>query len=315
MSSSFIRFGDAPDAAAVALEREIVKVSAWRGRDIAYVPVSGGISNSNWRVRVAGHARDYFVKIPGPGTEMFVDRAAAHDASKTAAASGFGPAVIDFIPDSGVEILAFVEGWRSSSNDDFLDPSVRVNAARALRGFNDQPRLNLTKTVFDMIDEHEAQSDDLAALRPRDHAWLGLQWRRARSAVEAAGLDLVPCMNDTIAANFMVSETRQVMLIDFEYASNNDRAYEMAMWFGEMFFDPAVEAEMIEEYFGTVTSGITSRVYVYKALADMKWATWSMVQRRISRIDFDYYKYGIWKFMRARTIMNSDLWEEALRKI
>lgn len=311
---AFTPFGQGQGAAR-ALEAEIAKVTEWRGREIAYRPVSGGISNANWRVRVAGDAQDYFMKIPGPGTEMFVDRRAAHDASKAAAASGYGPPVLGFIADSGVEILRFVEGWRSSTNDDFLLADVRQNATRALRAFNDQPALGLTKTVFDMIDEHEAQSAALGARVPPDHAWLRLQCDRARDALEAAGLDLVPCMNDTIAANFMVDADRNVMLIDFEYASNNDRAYEIAMWFGEMFFDAETELGIVEAYFGRVTPDILARIHLYKALADIKWATWSMVQRRISSIDFDYYKYGVWKFMRARTLMSVDSWESSLRKV
>ncbi|MCW0182366.1 MAG: choline kinase family protein [Zavarzinia sp.] len=315
MSTSFTAYGQGAAQAARALEREIAKVAAWQGRTLSYRVVSGGISNANWRVRVEGDAQDYFVKIPGPGTEIFVDRRAAHDASLAAAASGYGPPVVGFIEDSGVEILGYVDGWRSSSNDDFLQPHMRRNATTALRAFNDQPRLGLTKTVFDMIDEHEAQSAELGARRPLDHAWLRLQCDRAKAAITAAGIDLVPCMNDTIAANFMVDGTGEVMLIDFEYASNNDRAYEIAMWFGEMFFDPDTEAEIIEDYFGQVTPEISARIHLHKALADIKWATWSMVQRRISSIDFDYYKYGIWKFMRARTLMNSDSWEYSLRKV
>ena len=31
---------------------------------------------------------------------------------------------------------------------------------------------------------------------------------------------------------------------------------------------------------------------VYKALGDLKWASWAMVQKRVSALDFDYRKYG-----------------------
>ena len=107
---------------------------------------------------------------------------------------------------------------------------------------------------------------------------------------------------------------RAVRLVDFEYASNNDPHYELALWFGEMFFTPEMESALIEEYFGRVTPQTLARVAVNKALADLKWSTWAMVQRAVSQIDFDFYKYGVWKHMRARAIMHDSRWELWLRQ-
>ncbi len=47
----------------------------------------------------------------------------------------------------------------------------------------------------------------------------------------------------------------------------------------------------------------------------MKWSTWAMVQNRISDLAFDFYKYGIWKHMRARSIMNDTRWPGFLRAL
>nr|WP_301787309.1 hypothetical protein [Caballeronia sp. SEWSISQ10-4 2] len=53
------------------------------------------------------------------------------------------------------------------------------------------------------------------------------------------------------------------------------------------------EAEIIETYFGRVDSQIGARVTVYKALADLKRAPWSMVQNEMSTLDFDYFKFEL----------------------
>jgi hypothetical protein len=50
-----------------------------------------------------------------------------------------------------------------------------------------------------------------------------------------------------------------------------------------------VEEEMVEFYFGSVSEANMARVTVHKALADLKWATWSMLQNEISTLDFDYF--------------------------
>jgi hypothetical protein len=52
-----------------------------------------------------------------------------------------------------------------------------------------------------------------------------------------------------------------------------------------------------------------------RAVADFKWALWAMVQERISLLDFDYHKYGVWKFMRARLYMNDHRWTNWLHLV
>ncbi len=298
-----------------ALVTALAAVDGWGGREICCAPIAGGITNSNWRVRVEGEPCDLFVKLPGAGTELFIDRGAAHDASVAAARSGYGARVRHYVPELGVEMFEFLDGLRPATNADFQRPTVHRNAVRALRAFNSQPSLRLTKTAFDMIDEHLETARCLAAALPDDIDWLLDNYGLARAALEAAGIELAPCMNDTLAANFMLDDSDAVRLVDFEYASNNDIHYELALWLGEMFFEPEVEREALREYFGTVTEASLSRVQVYKALADIKWATWAMIQRRISPVEFDYHKYGAWKYLRARTMIGDPRWESWLRRL
>lgn len=311
---SWKRPGEGESAGERALEAILAEVPRWRGEPLRYRPVSGGISNANWRIAV-GEAGDYFLKVPGRGTEMFIDRMAANDASRKAHASGFGVEVVDFLPALGVEIFAFVEGYRASSNLDFLRPTVRQNAVAALKAFNDSEPLGLTKTIFDMIEEHVAQVAEVGGRLPADQPFLMRRYTEAKAALTASGLDLVPCMNDTLAGNFMIDAADSVLIVDFEYASNNERAFEIAGWFDEMAFPETVEREMLEAYFGAVTPQVEARVAVLKALADLKWSTWAMIQEAVSTLDFDFYKYGTWKHMRARNLLHHPDWNAWLRRL
>ncbi|EDQ34789.2 putative choline kinase involved in LPS biosynthesis [Hoeflea phototrophica DFL-43] len=285
------------------------------GAGMVYGPVSGGISNENWRVKNTQGAGDWFVKVPGNGTEMFIDRITAIDASKKAAAAGLGPRVYDDLADRGVEINDFLPGHRPSNHGDFADLETCKTAIGAYRILHGLPALGLTKTVFDMIDEHVGQVRDLGAPMYKDSDWILLNTAIARDAMNASGLDLVTSFNDPMPGNFMIGEDGSIMLIDYEYASMNDRCYDFGIWFGEMFFSPERELELIEEYFGEVRSDIVSRVIVHKALADVKWCLWSMVQLKVSRLRFDFHKYGMWKKMRARAIMEHPDWSTHLRKL
>ena len=89
--------GDGISEGERALEGVLAGIAAWRGRPMRYRPVAGGISNTNWRVAI-GDTQDYFVKMPGRGTEMFITRDCANDASRRAEACGYGVQVVDYLP-------------------------------------------------------------------------------------------------------------------------------------------------------------------------------------------------------------------------
>jgi len=310
------RIGDAATEAEHELEATLARIPGWRERNPRYRAIGGGITNSNYRVAIDDAAHDFFVKIPGRGTEAFIDRRAANQAAVNAHAAGLGPRVHHFFSDTGVEVAEFVEGYRSCNNLHFQTPAIRSMAIDCYRIFHGGPLLDLTKTVFDMIDEHVAQACELNGRFPADFAWLDRQYRLARSALERADLDIVACFNDPMPMNFMIDPGAQrMLLIDYEYASNNDRCYDLGIWFGEMFFTEAVENELIERYFGELDAAIFARCQLYKALADIKWGCWSIVQEKVSALEFDYSKYGAWKFMRARSVMHDPRWDAWIRLV
>ena len=78
------RQGQAQTDAERAIEAAIARVPLWQGRMASYLPLVGGLMNSNWRVTIDGDACRYFVKIPGPGSELFIDRKTANEAATNA---------------------------------------------------------------------------------------------------------------------------------------------------------------------------------------------------------------------------------------
>jgi thiamine kinase-like enzyme len=307
--------GQASSDAERQLEAGLAKAALFKGRDMGYRPVLGGISNTNFCVTTRDDGKRYVVKVPGAGTEMFIDRVAAFDASRKAGALGIGPRIYDDLADDGIEINDFLPDRRACTHTDLVQPAARRAVIDAYRRFHSIEPLNLTKTVFDMIEEHAQQVQDLGGWLPPDHVWLMKQYRLAHAALEASGLDLVPCFNDPMPGNFMIDDAGTIMLVDYEYASNNDRCYELGIWFGEMFFPADVEKELIEAYFGSYREELYARVIIHKALADIKWALWSYVQQQVSTLDFDFFKYGAWKLLRGRAIMRDPRWVEYLGRV
>ncbi len=307
--------GSASSAEERAVEQAIQSVPFWQGRTATYRLVTGGLTNSNWRVSVDGESRRFFMKIPGAGTDMFVDRKAANEAAILANTVGLGPEVVFFDPESGLEIAEFLEGYRACTTTDFQSHDIQRAAVACYRTFHEGAKLRLTKTVFDMIDEHLSQIRELSGSLPEDWAWLSRNYENARAAFNASGLDLVPCFNDPMPGNFLVKPDAPMKLVDYEFASMNERSYELGVWLGEMFFPEDLSTELLTAYAGELEAGLAARVMVMRALADIKWASWAMVQQKISELNFDYHKYGAWKYMRARSIIHDSRWEGWLRTV
>lgn len=302
--------GSPRDAAERLVEECIYRVADWRSREPRYSPVGGGLSNSNWRVRVSGSREQFFMKIPGAGTEAFVDRAAASQAARQAASLGIAPKYVWFDQDTGVEVIEYLTEYRACTNSDLKQTAVLEGIADMYKQLHASPPLGLTKSVFDMIDEHFQQARELGALLPDDVPLMLDEYRAVKRALLSGGLDLVPCHNDPMPGNFLTSPGKEMKLIDFEYSSNNERAYDLALIVTEMFYDEDRTLALIESFYGSTRPGIVARVQVCSALADVKWGLWGCIKRQLSKgdWDFDYQKYGLWKLMRARAKMSDPRW-------
>lgn len=296
----------------------LAAVPGWDVSKAGLQRLDGGLLNSNWLVSYEG-AR-YVMKVFGLGSENFINRDLSNKAALQAHALGISPAVKHYDPDTGAELFAFLEGYRTSTSGDFIRRDFLEAVVDRYKVFHSGEMLPVTKDIFEMTDEHIEQGDEIGAIRPANYAWLLRQYQRARAAFTASGLDLAPCHNDPMPGNFMVKMSdddriEDMQMIDFEFASNNERAYELGVFVGEVFVDEDVMLPLIEQFYGSVRDDLVARVWVQRAVADMKWGSWAVQQRQLSDWDFDYQKYGIWKYARASVVMDDPRWNDWLRRI
>jgi thiamine kinase-like enzyme len=81
----------------------------WPDRGAHAVPLSGGITNHNFKVDVRGET--FVLRMGGAQTGLLgIDRRVEHEASLRAAEVGLGPEVAGFLEEEGWLVTRFIDG-------------------------------------------------------------------------------------------------------------------------------------------------------------------------------------------------------------
>jgi thiamine kinase-like enzyme len=295
-----------------SLEASLAKIRAWRGQTITYQRINAGYTNYNFLVHVAERNRMYFAKVVGPGTETFINRQVAHQAAVLAGECGVAPRVVEYVEEDNFEVYEFLDGFRNCTITDMLDPVVSGNVMQAYAKVHGGAPLASTKTGFEQITDHADQVIEANADRPHDFDYLLWQMERAKTAIEAAGMEMVPCFNDCYVTNYMVNDARELKIVDWEYGANNDPYWDLASYYFECFADSRTRHRLLRIYSPEAGERQEARVNLYIPLVCLKWGLWASLQASISSIPFDYLKYADILLMRARHKMRQESWENAL---
>lgn len=276
--------------AAAALER------LWPGRGATAVPLTGGITNRNYRVDVDG-AR-YVLRIGGRDTGLLgIDRQVEHAASLRAAEVGVGPEVIGFIEPEGWLITRFL-GARPLPPDELRLPVNIARVATALRRIHDAAPIPGRFDAHAVVEEYRRVGAERGVQLPADFAPSLAVAERIREARGAQ--PLVPCHNDLLNANFL--DDGEIRIVDWEYAGMGDRFFDLANLSVNHEFGIVEDRLLLAAYFGETRSADLAALRLMRFMSDFREAMWGVVQGGISELDFDFPGYAAEHFERmART--------------
>ena len=263
------------------------------------VPLEGGITNRNYRVRFAGE--DVVVRLPGKDTELLeIDRAAEKAAGEMAARAGVGPAVVAMLEDPPCLITQFVVG-ESMQAEELREPGTLAEVAVALRTLHAcEERLPIEFSSFRIVETYAARMADRGAEVPSSYEWALATAHRIEAALTGPEHEPVPCHNDLLAANFIRSP-QGVRIVDWEYAGMNDRYFDLGNFAINNELDEAQEAELLSAYFEAPASECRlASLQLMRFMSDFREAMWGAVQSTISDLDFDFTDYCAKHFDRMR---------------
>lgn len=261
----------------------------------------GGLTNRNLRVTTddGGEPLDLVVRCSQSDASLLgIDRDAECANTRAAAEAGVGADVLEYRPDLGMLVIAFLPG-RALENADFADTARMERAADACRRLHAGPRF---VGDFDMF---ARQASYLATVRergfpvPPSYDGHADAWADVRRALAACPQPTVPCNNDLLAANFL-DDGERVWLIDYEYSGNNEASFELGNTSTECGFTREQTEAWTEAYFGAPTRAQLARVRLQALCSEYGWSLWGFIQAATSPLDFDFHGWGMERFEKAK---------------
>ncbi len=264
----------------------------------------GGLTNRNFRID--SPVGRYVLRIPGAGTSEYINRRNEAHAARVAAKAGVNAEILHFDEASGVMLSRFVDGGVTLNAERFKNLGSVRRSAQALKRMHEcgTPLLNRFE-LFQMVDEYLEILAKKDAPLPGGYHDVKREAEAVRIALGARPLPIRPCHCDPLAENFLDTGER-VFVIDWEYAGNNDPMWDLGDVSVEAAFGPEQDEALLAAYFdGAPPRAERGRMVLYKAMCDLLWTLWGIIQHVNGNPADDFWAYAINRFERCKKLMNA----------
>jgi thiamine kinase-like enzyme len=286
-----------PDAAGSA-DAVLARLPSLAGTQRRLELLTGGLTNRNYRVRTSAGAQ-LVARFSAPKSALLaIDRDAEYRNARAAAQAGVGPEVVDYAPEEGVLVVKWVEG-RTFTDADLDDTTQLERVAAVCTQLHAGPRFVSDFDMFDVQRRYLAIVRESGFRLPEDYLSFEPTVRRIEKVLRASAGPTVPCHNDLLAANIM-DDGERLWLIDYEYSGNNDACFELGNIWSEAALDVDRLEHLVAAYFGAPSPVQTARARLFGLMAKYGWTLWASIQDAVSDVDFDFWQWGMAKYVRAR---------------
>lgn len=267
----------------------------------------GGMTNRVYRVEAPG-LDTFVVRIPGAGTETYIDRKAEIASTRAAARAGVTPAVLYADENSGVMATQYIAGSMTMSPENFrLVKGTPALAGVALRQLHDSgEEFPARFELFAMLEQYLTYLAGKKTKLPDGYHDIVKAAEPVREVLLAKETKIVACHCDPLTGNY-VYDGSKMWIVDYEYCGMNDPMWDLGDTSVEAEFDEDQENEMLFAYFGRPPSPAEKgRVVIYKAMCDLLWTLWGLIQFANDNPAEDFWEYAVNRFERCKALMRSD---------
>lgn len=261
----------------------------------------GGLTNRTYKVKLS-NGRVFVVRIPGEGTEELIVRRDEKVSTELACELGIdakllyfgddGTKVTEFIPDAvtmSAESMKFPEHIRQAA-DIFrklhscdIDTGVPFDVFDMAKGYEEI----IFKNGVEMYDDYENVKEKVMGIKEEVDA--------------VCDIRKVPCHNDALCENWIMSGDGKMYLVDWEYAGMNDGIWDLADVSIEASYDSMLDEMLLAEYLGRKPVGTDWKHFLANKLyVDYLWTLWAK-----TRVPYDGKPMEEWANMRYERLKNN----------
>lgn len=293
--------------------------------DITITQLGGAMTNLLFLCsKPAGENKDVIVRIYGEGTESFFARTEEIQAFEMLSQKNVGVKLLGQFENGRVE--KFIEGETCTSKM-IREPETSKKIAATMRKFHEM-EMDVDKSPTILASIHKfletakemCTSEKFASL---DFEEVGKCVNDLEARLALVNSPVVYCHNDLQYGNIMRTKSNEIVLIDFEYSSYNNRGYDFGNHFCEWAYDyhksvnphlgdfskyPTKEEQerFITAYLqdgdesvkvdAKEVESIRLEANTYSLASHLFWALWGFIQASQSQIDFDFFEYGMCRY-------------------
>jgi thiamine kinase-like enzyme len=259
----------------------------------------GGLTNKVYKVGV------YCLRLPGEGTQEYINRAHEAVAAEKAAHAGVSPELLYVDPESGVMVTRFIDGAVTMTPELFNQTSgAPARAAKAFASLHQSGAVFPYRfELFTMIEDYLAILSTKDVALPKGYHDVVKSAGKIKQVLAVHPVDLAPCHCDPLCENFLDTGER-MWIVDWEYSGMNDPMWDLGDLSVEAGFNSAQDNEMMLAYFGRPPHpNEHGRIVIYKAMCDLLWTLWGLIQLANNNTADDFRAYADGRFARCNALM------------
>lgn len=252
-----------------------------------------GMTNKSFLFRAK--ERSYICRIPGPGTELLINRAqekAVYDAVKPL---GISEHVIYMSSDTGYKISEYYEGARNGDARNWEDVARCMELVRKLH--SSSVRVDHSFDIRERIDFYESICKGYERELFEDYSQIRTHMNMLLNRLDRLNRPKTLSHIDSVCDNFLFLPDGRLKLIDWEYAGMCDPMIDVSMCAIYSYYNE----EEVERLFSVYSGGKATPedrfvYYSYIALGGFLWCLWAVYKSSLGEEFGDYtlimYRYA-----------------------
>lgn len=254
--------------------------------------LKAGMTNKSFLFKIKD--RHYICRIPGPGTELLINRQQEKEVYDATHDLGITEKIVYFSGKTGYKIAEFYEGAHNAEaeNEDEISRCLKL-----VRKFH-QSGLKVSHS-FDFkerIEFYEKLCKASGDILFDDYNLVRGCMKELLDRLDGLGHEKVLSHLDTVVDNFLILPDGDIRLIDWEYAGMCDPLVDIAMCAIYSYYNEEQTDRLIEIYFEREPS-MEERftVYAYMALGGFLWSLWAVYKASLGE-EFGEYTLIMYRY-------------------